>query len=78
MKNINNILIAAVAGIALSLSTGPAQAEVKGGERMLQRNDAITATVTPSDYKPMSCAKCQDLFTTVRALHGERRECACS
>jgi hypothetical protein len=32
---------------------------------MLQKNGAITEAVTPSDYRPVSCVKCQDVFTTV-------------
>ena len=66
MKNINTFLIVALSGIALSLFTGSTKAEVKGGERMLQLNGSITAPAAPGDYKPMSCAKCQDVPTTVR------------
>lgn len=33
---------------------------------MMQLNgSSFSPTVTPSDYKPMSCAKCQDVLTTV-------------
>ena len=34
---------------------------------MMQLNgSSVTATVTPGDYKPMSCSKCQDISTNVR------------
>jgi hypothetical protein len=67
MKRTNNILIAALAGITLSLITVSAQSQVKGGERLLQLNgSSATATVTPSDFKPMSCSKCRDISTNVR------------
>jgi hypothetical protein len=66
MKKTNHILIAALAGIALSWFAGSTQAQVKGGERLLQRNgSSIAATATPSDSKPMSCAKCKDVLTNV-------------
>jgi hypothetical protein len=69
MKRTNNILIAALAGIALSLFAGSTQAQVKGGEQMMQLNgSAITATAMPGNFKPMSCAKCQDVATNARDI----------
>lgn len=65
MKNTNKILLATLAGIAISLITVSAQTQLKGGERMLQLNGTITAAVAPGDYKPMSCAKCKDVSMNV-------------
>jgi hypothetical protein len=67
MKITNNILVAALAGIALTVFTVLARAEVKGGEKLLQLNgSSAAATVSSSDYKPMSCAKCVDTTANVR------------
>jgi hypothetical protein len=44
--------------------------------RLMQLNDsAFTATVTPTAFKPMYCAHCQDVFVTVpdRAVKGGTR-----
>ncbi len=69
MKRSNHILIAALAGIALSLITVSAQTQVKGGEKLLQLNgSAFTTIVSPGAYKPMSCPKCQDISSNVRDL----------
>ena len=66
MKKTNHIILAALAGIALAWFAGSTQAQGKGGERLLQRNgSSIAATATPSDSKPMSCAKCKDVLTSV-------------
>jgi hypothetical protein len=69
MKRTNNILIAALAGIALSVFAVLAQAEVKGGEKLLQLNgSSLPATVSPGDYKPTSCPKCQDISLNARDI----------
>ena len=59
-------MIAILAVLALSALTGSAKPQLKGGERMLQSStSSSSATVAPGDAKPMSCAKCQDVFTIV-------------
>jgi len=60
MKLTNSILILTVAGLVLSFS---AQAEVKGGERLIQNSVPVVAA--PNDYKPMACATCKDVTVTV-------------
>jgi len=74
MKTTN--MIAILAGLAVSVISSAAQTQVKGGQLMLQRSGGLTiATATSSDSKPMSCAKCQDVFITVpdRAAKGGSR-----
>jgi hypothetical protein len=64
MKTTN--MIAILAGLAVSVITSSAQTQVKGAQLMLQRSGGSTiATAPSSDSKPMSCAKCQDVFITV-------------
>ena len=59
-------MIAILAGLAVSALAVSAQTQVKGGERMLQLDgNSSTAIVTPSNAKPMSCAKCEDVLMTV-------------
>jgi hypothetical protein len=63
MKNMNtkNILIAAFAGVALTITASFAQAESKGATKLIQLNQTAVATAPAAvDYKAMSCGKCQD------------------
>jgi hypothetical protein len=63
MKNTKIILIAALAGVAITLSSSAAQEQVKGGERLQQINgSAFVPTAAAS--KAMACATCQDKLTT--------------
>jgi hypothetical protein len=64
MKNSKNILVAALAGIALSLFAGSVQAQVKGAESLIQHNDNSSSTITaPSSSTAMACPKCRDIST---------------
>jgi hypothetical protein len=66
MKTTKNVLIAALAGIAVSMAASSVPAQVKGGERLQQSNGrSIAATIAASDAKPMSCPKCQDASAKV-------------
>jgi hypothetical protein len=59
-------MITVLAVLAVSALAGSALAQVKGGERLLQSStSSSSATVAPGDTKPMSCAKCEDVLTTV-------------
>lgn len=78
MKTTNKTLIAALAGIALTVFVSPAQAQYKptgddgitASPRLRQiineRNGVPATQPAPSDYKPMSCAKCQDISVAQR------------
>lgn len=76
MKKTNNILIAALAGIALSVFTGSAQAQYQATgddgitaspkyRQFLNENRPVIANnkAVPADYKPMSCTACKDKVT---------------
>jgi predicted RNA-binding Zn-ribbon protein involved in translation (DUF1610 family) len=59
-------MIAVLTVLAVSVIASSAQSQIKGGQRMLQASaNSSTATVASGAAKPMSCAKCQDVFATV-------------
>jgi hypothetical protein len=61
-----NILIIAVAGIGLALTSSRISADtIKGGERLAQWNASAVPTAAPADYKPMACEKCKDVTSIV-------------
>ena len=76
MKRTNNILIAALAGLALSLFAGTAQAQYKAvgddgiaaSPRLRERLDEYkrnhTPAATPAEIPAMACAKCKDKVTS--------------
>lgn len=76
MKTINKTLVAAVAGIALSLFAGPAQAQYKTGsedgiaaspklrQRLNEYNRNHSPAPATAEVAKMQCPKCTDQLTT--------------
>jgi hypothetical protein len=68
MKNTKNILVAAIAGIALSLFAGSASAQNKGAENLIQHNDSSSSVIVAANSSSMmACPKCKDVTMTVPA-----------